>query len=100
MGFDARERSRRRPQRADLPLGKNHKTLSETTMRSVRRRKKNAVRMVELSAPVGRVAANPALEIFFKVRRASYALPNCTVYDAAGKPIAIIDGVTRERRPL
>ena len=29
-----------------------------------------------------------------------YARPDCIVYDAAGKPVAVIDGETRERRPV
>jgi alpha-L-fucosidase len=59
--------------------------------------------LVFMNGSNGSFVANPAEQISYWLRRklegAKYRRPDVTVYDAAGNPIAIIDGETRERRP-
>ena len=56
------------------------------------------------TGPQGGISSNPAHVFSRWVRRrlaaTKYKRPDCTVYDKDGKPIAIIDGDSRERRPL
>lgn len=60
------------------------------------------LRAQRFHAPQGKVVGNPALTVSWWLRNALSAprRPDCTVYDATGQPIAVIDGETRERRPL
>ena len=55
------------------------------------------------SLSAGGVYDDPAHKIAKSIRSALTSPPRssaCTVYDAAGKPIATIDPITRERVPL
>ena len=52
----------------------------------------------------GLSAQSPTLQLAWRIRNAlspnQHKRSDCIVYDAAGKPIAILDGESRERRPL
>lgn len=59
------------------------------------------------TGPQGGISVNPAHRIAWRIRKALNPRtvllsrrPDCTVYDAAGQPVAVIDGETRVRRAL
>lgn len=57
--------------------------------------------LVGVTGPKGGLSSDPAVSVAWQIRRALTVRPrnDCIVYDAAGQPIAIIDSVTRQRRP-
>ena len=68
--------------------------------------KRRGRRMVAIgvAATKSGVYPDPRQMIAWRIRNAlspnQRKRPDCIVYNAAGKPIAILDGETRERRPL
>ena len=55
-----------------------------------------------VTGPQGGISSNPAASVAWRIRNALAAppIPPCIIYDAAGKAVATMDPITRQRTPL
>ena len=98
------EHSRRQQWRVPTPAwAKQHRKVLDANITVTREYSaRGRLRAKLISAPIGASSSTPGWVVARRIRAAlnPRLRPDCIVYDAAGKPIATINGETRKRRTL